>query len=120
MQVKDVTAGYDRKADGSPMVTVLRDVNVTIERGSVVDVIGESGCGKSTLARGIAGLLPASEGEVLLAYCWIGDLTAPMWWWEKGTDGRWRRTFWRRDPGKSWRAVAQEPLSDLERRAASP
>jgi peptide/nickel transport system ATP-binding protein len=45
---------------------VLRDVNVAIERGHTVGVIGESGCGKSTLARVMSGLLPASEGEVSL------------------------------------------------------
>ena len=66
LEVRHVTAGYGRKSDGSPAVTVLRDVNVTIERGHVVGVIGESGCGKSTLARVMAGLLPAAEGEVLL------------------------------------------------------
>ena len=66
LEVKNVTAGYGRKPDGSPLVAVLRDVNVTVERGHVVGVIGESGCGKSTLARVMAGLLPAAEGEVLL------------------------------------------------------
>ena len=45
---------------------MLRDVNVAIERGHSVGVIGESGCGKSTLARVMAGLLPAAQGEVLL------------------------------------------------------
>lgn len=66
LEVKHVTAGYGRGADGKPAVTVLRDVNVAVERGHVVGVIGESGCGKSTLARVMAGLLPASEGQVLL------------------------------------------------------
>lgn len=66
LEVKNVTAGYGRKSDGSPAVTVLRDINVSIERGHVVGVIGESGCGKSTLARVMAGILPAAEGEVLL------------------------------------------------------
>jgi peptide/nickel transport system ATP-binding protein len=66
LEVRHVTAGYGRRSDGKPAVQVLRDVNVTIERGHVVGVIGESGCGKSTLARVMAGLLPAAEGEVLL------------------------------------------------------
>ena len=66
LEVKNVTAGYGRKSDGSPAVTVLRDINVKVERGHVVGVIGESGCGKSTLARVMAGLLPAADGEVLL------------------------------------------------------
>ena len=66
LQVKDITAGYGRKHNGMPEITVLRDVNVSIERGHTVGVIGESGCGKSTLARVMAGLLPAAQGQVLL------------------------------------------------------
>ena len=66
LQVKDITAGYGRIHNGMPAITVLRDVNVSIERGHTVGVIGESGCGKSTLARVMAGLLPAAQGQVLL------------------------------------------------------
>ncbi|MEM7742306.1 MAG: ABC transporter ATP-binding protein [Pseudomonadota bacterium] len=66
LEVRNLTAGYGRAPDGGPAIKVLRDVNVAIERGHVVGVIGESGCGKSTLARVMAGLLPAAEGEVLL------------------------------------------------------
>ncbi len=66
LEVRNVTAGYGRRRDGTPSVMVLGNVNVTVERGHTVGVIGESGCGKSTLARVMSGLLPASEGEVLL------------------------------------------------------
>ena len=66
LEVRNITAGYGRRRDGTPSVMVLRDVNVAIESGHTVGVIGESGCGKSTLARVMSGLLPASEGEVLL------------------------------------------------------
>ena len=63
LEVRNVTAGY---GSGATAVKVLRDVNVTVQRGHTVGVIGESGCGKSTLARVMSGLLPAAEGEVLL------------------------------------------------------
>ncbi len=67
LEVKNIIAGYGRKqADGTPAITVLRDVHMAIERGHTVGIIGESGCGKSTLARVMSGLLPASKGEVLL------------------------------------------------------
>jgi peptide/nickel transport system ATP-binding protein len=67
LEVKNIIAGYGRKqVDGTPAITVLRDVHMTIERGHTVGIIGESGCGKSTLARVMSGLLPASKGEVLL------------------------------------------------------
>ena len=66
LEVKNVTAGYGKGRGGAPVLKVLRDINVSVQRGHTVGVIGESGCGKSTLARVMSGLLPASEGEVLL------------------------------------------------------
>ena len=66
LEVRNVTAGYGRRRNGVPVLKVLRDVNVAVQRGHTVGVIGESGCGKSTLARVMSGLLSASEGEVLL------------------------------------------------------
>ena len=61
-----LSAGYGKKINGVPATRVLKDVNIAIERGHTVGVIGESGCGKSTLARVMSGLLPSSHGEVLL------------------------------------------------------
>jgi peptide/nickel transport system ATP-binding protein len=66
LEARGVTAGYGQLTAGLPIVMVLRDVDVTVERGQVVGVIGESGCGKSTLARVMAGLLPAAKGEIQL------------------------------------------------------
>lgn len=66
LEVENMTAGYGEIVDGEPAVAVLRDINVKVENGHVVGVIGESGCGKSTLARVMAGLLPQSKGEVKL------------------------------------------------------
>ena len=66
LEAKSITAGYPVASGGKPLVTVLQDVNVAVQRGQVVGMIGESGCGKSTLARVFAGLLPAKDGEILL------------------------------------------------------
>ena len=66
LEVAGVTAGYGKGTAGEPTVTILRDVDVAIDRGHTVGVIGESGCGKSTLARVMAGLLPPVEGCILL------------------------------------------------------
>src|SRR5262249_35027721 len=46
--------------------TALQDVNLRIERGEYVALIGHSGCGKSTLLNIVAGLLRATSGVVLL------------------------------------------------------
>ena len=48
-----------------PFVAV-RDVTLRIDRGEFITIIGHSGCGKSTLLNMIAGLLPVTDGVVLL------------------------------------------------------
>ena len=45
---------------------VLQDINLKIDRGEFVAMIGHSGCGKSTLLNIIAGLLQPSAGCVIL------------------------------------------------------
>ena len=39
-------------------------VDLTIDSGKTLGVVGESGCGKSTLGRLVLGLTPATSGEV--------------------------------------------------------
>ena len=50
---------------GAGMLHAVDNVNLTINKGCTLGVVGESGCGKSTLGRTILRLLPATEGEVL-------------------------------------------------------
>ena len=45
---------------------VLRDIDLTVDRGEVVVVIGPSGSGKSTLCRAINRLEPIDSGTILL------------------------------------------------------
>jgi peptide/nickel transport system ATP-binding protein len=45
-------------------VKAVDGVNVTVQRGRTLGIVGESGCGKSTLARTIVGLEPLREGRV--------------------------------------------------------
>lgn len=42
----------------------VQDVNLKVNRGEVLAVVGESGCGKTTLAKMLLGLLPPSTGEI--------------------------------------------------------
>jgi nitrate ABC transporter ATP-binding subunit len=49
---------------GSAAQHVLRDIDLTIEPGEFVSLIGHSGCGKSTLLNVVAGLLAADRGTV--------------------------------------------------------
>jgi nitrate/nitrite transport system ATP-binding protein len=49
-----------------PKAEVLKDINLHVERGEFVSIIGHSGCGKSTLLNVVAGLLPVTTGAVIL------------------------------------------------------
>jgi NitT/TauT family transport system ATP-binding protein len=51
---------------GNSSTEVLKDINLTIDKGEYVSIIGHSGCGKSTLLNIVAGLTNATMGGVLL------------------------------------------------------
>ena len=61
--------GSCRKAV-SQQVSVLRDINFTVEDGEFLVLVGPSGCGKSTLLRLLAGLEELTGGNII-----IGDRT---------------------------------------------
>lgn len=45
-------------------IEVLKDIDLTINRGEIIAVVGESGCGKTTLGKIITGLYRPTSGEV--------------------------------------------------------
>jgi len=47
-------------------LTALQDVNVDIEQGEFISIVGTSGCGKTTLLNAIDGLLPIKRGRIRL------------------------------------------------------
>ncbi|TDO95300.1 ABC transporter ATP-binding protein [Marinomonas balearica] len=47
-------------------IPVLHDIDLKIERGQTIGVIGESGSGKTTFARSIVGLNSRSKGDIFL------------------------------------------------------
>ena len=49
------------------MFEALKDVNLNIQQGEFVSIIGHSGCGKSTVLNLIAGLLEPSSGHLFCA-----------------------------------------------------
>jgi bicarbonate transport system ATP-binding protein len=61
LTIKDVSKVYPTK--NGPF-TVLDGVNLTVEEGEFICVIGHSGCGKSTLLNMVSGFAFPTDGEV--------------------------------------------------------
>jgi dipeptide transport system ATP-binding protein len=51
---------------GARTVRALKGIDLRVERGRTLAVVGESGCGKSTLARIVTMIDPPSGGELLI------------------------------------------------------
>lgn len=53
------------RGSGAKQQTVLSDLNLQVETGEILAVLGASGAGKTTLLHALAGLLAPTSGEVL-------------------------------------------------------
>ena len=58
----------------SKQVSVLRDINFTVEDGEFLVLVGPSGCGKSTLLRLLAGLEELTGGNIKIGDRLVNDL----------------------------------------------
>ena len=47
-------------------IEVLKDLDLSIEKGEFLVLLGASGCGKSTLLNCIAGLLDVTDGQIFI------------------------------------------------------
>jgi len=69
LELRHVSAGYLSNI-------VLRNVDITVEAGEIVTLVGANGAGKSTTAKLISGLLKPVKGEILLGGRPISRLSA--------------------------------------------
>ena len=60
LQVKNLTFSYDKNSN------IIENLNLTIEKGKFVSIVGHNGSGKSTLAKLFIGLLEPNEGEIYI------------------------------------------------------
>lgn len=60
IELKDLFLGYDNNV-------VLKNINLSINEGDFVCVVGHNGSGKSTLIKGILGLIKPIKGKVIFS-----------------------------------------------------
>lgn len=61
IRMTDVSRSFDVRGG---VVEALRGIDLSVAVGEFVAIVGRSGCGKSTLLRLVAGLLPATTGQI--------------------------------------------------------
>jgi len=62
LELSDVVVDYHGRGGH---VRAVAGASISVERGTIVGLVGESGCGKSTLARAAVGLVETAGGTVL-------------------------------------------------------
>ena len=63
IEIKNINKSF--KSKKTDKLSVLEDINLTIDDGELVCLLGPSGCGKTTLLRLIAGLDQPTSGEII-------------------------------------------------------
>ena len=64
LELKDISKSF-LKTESNEVTHALDRINLSIEKGEFVSIVGASGCGKSTILRMVAGLIPPTEGKLL-------------------------------------------------------
>jgi len=59
---------------------VLKGVNLQVNAGETLTIIGESGCGKSVLMSLLVGLLPADSGQIIIQGQEVTEFTSEAQW----------------------------------------
>ncbi len=63
IEIRDVSVEY-KKPQSEETFVAVEGINLSIEKGAFVTVVGSSGCGKSTLLLALAGLIPIARGSI--------------------------------------------------------
>src|SRR5690554_3182025 len=99
LEINQLTIGYQTEKG---MLKAANEINLRIEKGKIVGLVGESGCGKSTVLYSLMGLL-SYPGKIL-----SGEIL-----FEGKNLAKLSREEWRRIRGKEIAMVFQDPMTTL-------
>lgn len=74
IQFRSVSVNYGPKA-----LRGIQDVNITLQRGEHVAVVGESGAGKSTLIHLLLGFVTPTNGQILIDHTPLNKIDLDSW-----------------------------------------
>ena len=57
LKVRGLSTGYGK-------IQILRGINLNVEEGKIIALLGGNGTGKSTLLKALSGLLPVWDGTI--------------------------------------------------------
>lgn len=63
LELRNISKKYDSQYHES---FLLANINLTIEEGEFISILGASGCGKTTILRIIAGIIPPDNGSLFV------------------------------------------------------
>jgi NitT/TauT family transport system ATP-binding protein len=109
LTICDISKEFGNTEDELAAVAALDHVTIDIRQGEFFSIIGPSGCGKSTLLRIISGLVPPSEGKMMIESETVGGphRSIAMVFQEESTFP-WRTTLANVEFGLEMRGVPME------------
>jgi len=71
LKIDGMQVNYGKRA-------ALRDISISVEKGTILTLIGNNGAGKSSILRAIVGLVPLSLGSIYFYDKRIDGMSSPM------------------------------------------
>ncbi len=101
LEIKDLNIFFQNKRS-KKSIHAIRNLNLSLNAGEILGIVGESGCGKSLTNLAIMGLLPAQARANWTEFKWLGKNYSTF-----------RESQWSKFRGSEIGMIFQNPMSSL-------